>query len=73
MIKNCNEVLAILDKLEEQRQLYTQEHNFRNILKQHIITVLKYQNEYWRKRYTVRWVKFGDEDTILSCSSNRKV
>lgn len=27
------------------------------------MTLLKYQNEYWRKRFTVRWVNFGDEDT----------
>lgn len=54
LIKNCNEVLAVLDKLEEQKQLHIQEHNFRKILKQHIITLLKYQNEYWSKRYTVR-------------------
>jgi hypothetical protein len=24
---------------------------------------LKYKNDYWRQRYTVRWVKFGDELT----------
>lgn len=63
LIKNCNEVLATLDKIEDQRPLYTQERNFRNILKQHILTLLKYQNEYWRKRYTVRWVTLGDDDT----------
>ena len=49
LIKECNSVLLILDKLEEQRPLYTQEKNFRAILKRHILTLLKYQNEYWRK------------------------
>lgn len=63
LIKNCNEVLEVLDKLEDQRQLCIQERNFKKILKKHILTLLKYQNEYWRKRYTMRWVKLGDEDT----------
>jgi len=60
LVANCNEVLGILDKLEEQRTLYIQESNFRNILKKHI---LKFKQEYWKKRYTVRWTKFGDENT----------
>jgi hypothetical protein len=37
--------------------------NFRNILKEHIINLLKFENEYWRQMYTVRWVQFGDEPT----------
>ena len=62
-VANCNEVLGILDKLEEQRTLYIQENNFRNILKKHILKLLKFKQEYWKKRYTVRWTKFGDENT----------
>ena len=63
LIQNCNEVLATLDALEEQRPLFTQEFNFRKILKDHILRLLKYQNEYQKKRYTVRWSKFRDENT----------
>jgi len=63
LIKECNSVLLILDKLEEQRPLFIQERNFRIILRRHILTLLKYQKEYWKKRYTVRWTKFGDEST----------
>ncbi|CAO2167262.1 unnamed protein product [Urochloa humidicola] len=63
LIKECNLVLEILDKLEEQRALYTPEQNFRIILKKHILMLLKAKKEFWRKRYTVRWVKFGDETT----------
>jgi hypothetical protein len=63
MIDQCNEVLSVLDKLEEQRPLFTQESNFRDILKKHILKLLKFKQEYWRKRYTVRWTKFGDENT----------
>jgi hypothetical protein len=29
----------------------------------HILKLLQNQKEYWRKRYTVRWTKFGDEST----------
>jgi hypothetical protein len=27
--------------------------------------LLKHQKEYWKKRYTVRWTKFGGESTIF--------
>jgi hypothetical protein len=63
LIAQCNEVLAIMDKLEEQRPLFIQERNFRDILKKHILNLLKFQKEYWKKRYTIRWTKFGDENT----------
>jgi hypothetical protein len=35
--------LEVLDALEEQRTLYTQEHNFRTILKAHILKTAKIQ------------------------------
>ena len=62
-IKDCNSVLETLDGLEEQRPLYLQEYNFRLILKEHILKLLRYKKEYWKKRYTIRWIKFGDEST----------
>jgi hypothetical protein len=43
--------------------LYLQERNFRVILRDHTLNLLKFQKEYWRKRYTIRWTKFGDEST----------
>lgn len=60
LIKDCNNSLEVLDALEEQRALYTQEHNFRIILKAHILRLLRYKKDYWKKRYTVRWTKFGE-------------
>ena len=63
LIKNCNSTLEILDTLEEQRPLFLQEFNFRKILKKHILKLLKHQKDYWKKRYTIRWTKFGDEST----------
>lgn len=62
LVSNCNEVLLFLDKIEEQRDLAIQEWNFRTILKDHILQLLKYKNEFWKKRCTIRWVKFGDEN-----------
>ena len=49
LIQQCNEVLNVLDKLEEQRALFIQERNFRNILKKHILNLLKSKQEYWKK------------------------
>jgi len=46
-----------LDALEEQRTLFIQEYNFGAILKAHILRLLRYKKEYWKKRYTVRWTK----------------
>jgi hypothetical protein len=40
LIKQCDAVLAVLDKLEENRVLYPPEQNFRKILKSHILKLL---------------------------------
>ena len=40
-ISNCNEVLADLDELENKRCLTIPESNFRNILKAHLLKLLK--------------------------------
>jgi hypothetical protein len=62
-ISSCNNVLLVLDRLEEIRPLYTQEFNFRNILKKHTLNLLERKKIFWRQRYTVRWTKLGDENT----------
>ena len=36
---------------------------FRNVIKDHLAKLLRSKNLYWRKRYTVNRVKFGDECT----------
>jgi len=46
LIQECNTVLAVLDKLEDQRPLFTQESNFRKILKAHILKLLQFKKEY---------------------------
>lgn len=69
LINKCNEILLVVDKLEEQRLLTLQENNFRKIIKFHIARLIKYKNEYWRQRFTVRWVKLGDEPTKFFMAS----
>jgi hypothetical protein len=54
-----------MDSLEEVRTLHTPERKFRNIIKNHLLKLLKLQQIYWRQRYTKKLVKFGDENTKI--------
>jgi hypothetical protein len=58
-------VLALLDGLEEQRSLSLMEKNFRKQLRAHLLNLLESKQVYWKRRSTIRWVKFGDENTKL--------
>ena len=62
-IENCNKALLELDNLEDRRGLTILESNFRNVIKKHLLALLDYQRQYWKKRCTIRWTKFGDENT----------
>lgn len=62
-IENTNKALLELDNIKDKRALTVQENNFWAILKKHLLRLLKYQKEYWRKRCTIRWVQFGDENS----------
>ena len=59
LIQNCNWALSELDGLEDQRPLSTPESNFRMIVKAHLLKLMKFQNEYWRKRCTIRYIKLS--------------
>lgn len=63
LIDNCNSAISALDELEDHRGLYNPEANLRRIIKQQLRTWLHYKNIYWRNRYTVNRIKFGDECT----------
>lgn len=63
LIENCNKILAGVDELENYRPLSIPEINFRKILKSHLLNLLSYQQEYWKKICTVRIIQFGDENT----------
>lgn len=49
-ISNSKEILLQLDLLEEKRPLFIQEFNFRKIIKLHILNLLRYKNEFWKKK-----------------------
>jgi hypothetical protein len=54
LIANCNMTVAFFDRLEEIRTLYFSELKFRDIIKEHIRTLLRMQNQYWKQRFTQR-------------------
>ena len=62
-IENSNWALLELDNIEDKRTLTVPEANFRDILKTHLVTLLDYKREYWKKRYTVRWFSCGGDNT----------
>jgi hypothetical protein len=55
--------VAFFDRLEEIRPLCSCELKFRVIIKEHINSLLRMQNHYWRQRFTQRVMQFGDENT----------
>jgi mannosylglycoprotein endo-beta-mannosidase len=63
LITRCNWVIDFLDRLEEERPLFSPEKNFRRLVKQKYEHLLKAQYNYWRKRCTIRWMKLGEENT----------
>lgn len=65
LINNCNWVLAPLDGLEDQRPLDKTEFNFRKLVKKHLSDLLEAKRIYWKQRATIRWVKFGDENSNI--------
>ncbi|XP_073355187.1 uncharacterized protein [Aegilops tauschii subsp. strangulata] len=60
---NSNWALLELDNIEDKRALTIPEANFRGILKDHLVTLPGYKQQYWKKRYTVRWFKCGGDNT----------
>lgn len=62
-ISNTSWVLALLDGLEDQRPLNLVERNFHRILLVHLQRILEAKRVYWKQRATIRWAKFGDENS----------
>jgi hypothetical protein len=63
LIARCNMVILFFDNLEEYRNLFLPEANFRKLVKLHQEKLLHAQYRYWRKRCTIRWMKQGEENT----------
>ena len=66
LIANYNKVILFMDTLEEIRPLFAMEFNFRNVIKEHLAKLLRSTNIYWKKRYTINRIRFGDECTKFS-------
>ena len=63
LIDNCNRVIRFLDGLEDRRSLFNTEFNTRRLIKIQLQTLLRYRNVYWKQRFTVNRIKYGDECT----------
>ena len=61
LISKTYKLIFFMDSLEEVRPLLSFEWNFRALVKSHLATLLDYKNKYWRKRFIVNRIKFGDE------------
>jgi hypothetical protein len=53
----------MLDGMEELRSLHISEWNFRNIVKERLNNLLICKKDYWKKRCTAKWAKFGNENS----------
>lgn len=53
----------MMDGLKDQRNLSRIECIFQKILKRHLSKLLQVKREYWKQRATIRWVRFGNENT----------
>lgn len=68
-IQNIKLVLHFLETVEIFRDLSLPEWNFRNLISEKLISLLKQQKTYQRQRGKIRWIKEGDAGKkILSCS-----
>ena len=69
-ILSLNALIAMLDTLEQSRDLYPFESSFRSALKRHLEKLLSQQKEYWRQRGKIKWVTLGSENSdFFSCFS----
>jgi hypothetical protein len=64
-IENIKSIIQLIDLIEENRDLEVHEWNFREILQNHLCTLLEWQKAYWKQRGSVRWVTRGDAGTNI--------
>ena len=62
-IKNVKLILELISLLEEFWDLSISEWNFRSLLEEKLLFLLRQQKIYWKQRGTIRWVKEGDAGT----------
>ena len=62
-IRNVKLILELLSLLEEFWDLSITEWNFRALLEEKLLFLLRQQRIYWKQRGTICWVKDGDAGT----------
>lgn len=65
VIERIKAVLHLLETIEVFRDLSIQEWNFRNLVAEKLVQLLKQQRTYWKQRGKIRWVKQGDAATKI--------
>lgn len=63
VISNIKLILNFLKTIELLRNLTLPEWNFRNIISERLILLLKQQRTFWKQRSKIKWVKEGDAGT----------
>lgn len=62
-IVNISLTIHFLENLENYRDLSLEEWNFREILREKLLSLLELQRIYWKQRGSVKWVTLGDTGT----------
>ena len=62
-IEKIKLVLQFLETIELFRDLSLPEWNFRNLISEKLVYLLKQQRAYWKQRGKIRWVKESDAGT----------
>jgi len=65
LIEQVKSLIYLMETMELLRDLTIQEWNFRNILYDKLVSLLKMQKVYWKQRSKVTWVREGDAGTKL--------
>lgn len=65
IIANTKTTLQFLEVLGELRDLSVEEWNFKEFLKEHLISILEKQRIYWKQRGTIKFVKLGGAGTSI--------
>jgi len=65
LIQQVKSLVYLFETTELPRDLSIQEWNFRNLLYDKLVSILKMQKIYWKQRAKIRWVQDGDAGTKL--------
>ncbi len=61
-------MIQFLDSIEKYRDLTLLEWRFSILIRTKLLAYLKYKQSYWQKTCTIRWAKFGGDNTMyFSC------